>query len=137
MNALTSLKVAILCITITTSATAATYPEVRKSGVNYLIASLAIESIKKTECRYVLKDSILKPYIKVRSEVENNLSSTDRKEFLVQLTKLEQQIDADIKAQLHEFRAITDEKTACGMLSSFAINKFLESESDWHKKLSN
>jgi len=115
----------------------ATYLELRKASVNYLIASLAIESIKKTECAYVFRSSKLASHSDVLSKVEKKLNSTDKNELWSQIASYQKQMDNDIKAQLHEFRLKTDEKTACGMLSSFAINKFLESQSDWHKKLSN
>jgi hypothetical protein len=121
-----------LPLCIVTKAWGAIYPELRKSGVNYLIASLAIESIKKTECAYVFKSSKLTAHSEVLSKVQSKLNSADMIELPKQLAMIKTQIDIDIRAQLHEFRLKADEKTACGMLSGYAIQKLQESEVSWN-----
>lgn len=116
---------------------AATYVEIRKSGINFLIASTAVESIKKTECSYILKNSKLKPQSYVRNEVKNKLHQSDIREIDAEIPKLQQEADLFIRQQIIEFKSKTDEKTACGMVSSYAIQKFQEAEINWHKKTTN
>jgi hypothetical protein len=69
--------------------------------------------------------------------VQKKLNPADNYELPNQVTNIQKQMDIDIKTQLLEFKLKIDEKTACGMLTSHAINKFLESEAEWYKKLSN
>jgi hypothetical protein len=113
------------------------YVEMRRAGIDYMIATFGIDEQKKLSCSYVFMKSKTPSYAKVKNIVLEKLNSKDRNDALLELPNLEK----DIRLGLGDiYRMINnnigqkiDSKTSCGALFGFSAEKYSQAEMRWRK----
>lgn len=111
------------------------YVEMRRAGADYMIATLAIEEQKNYSCSHLVKKLKVNKYEDVKKNVLDKLSPSDKKEYLLEMHDLENQVKSDMRTTFEKIRSEIQTKTSpeasCGVLIGFAMDRYNLSKTKW------